>query len=322
MKYFFVALLSVITLATIGNAQDVYTAAVTPTSGNSKMITEVVAASSLTKVIKGAPFSAEGISESIQTLQDGNRIVRSSTTKMYRDSEGRYRRESAGSSGGFGGTFIATPVAGATVSTYGNLASAYNFQDSISIFDPVDNVRYLLMPSSKSARRYSTQIVDRPFIISQGGTGFGTQSTPDAVKIQSELKAATATFKSTNVAPGDTQVIVAGTATISPEASKSESLGTKSFDGVEAEGSRTTTTIPAGKIGNERPIEITYERWYSKELDLTVYSRQYDPRYGEQIYRLANISRSEPDRSLFTIPSDYKVIPETPLKVYTTKPEK
>jgi hypothetical protein len=100
---------------------------------------------------------------------------------------------------------------------------------------------------------------------------------------------------------------------------KTEQLGTKSFENVEAEGTRTVTTIEAGKIGNEKPIEIVYERWYSKELDLIVYSRHFDPRFGEQIYRLTNISRSEPDRSLFTVPSDYKVVAEPAVKIYTTK---
>ena len=82
------------------------------------------------------------------------------------------------------------------------------------------------------------------------------------------------------------------------------------IEGVEAEGTRTVTTIAAGSVGNERDIEIVYERWYSKELQMIVYSRHYDPRFGEQTYRLVNIDRNEPDRSLFVPPSDYNVISE------------
>ncbi len=87
-----------------------------------------------------------------------------------------------------------------------------------------------------------------------------------------------------------------------------------------AEGTRSVTTIPAGAIGNERPIEIVYERWYSKELQLIIYSKHTDPRFGEQTYRLTDISRSEPDRSLFTPPADYKIVSESSLNYFTTKP--
>ena len=45
------------------------------------------------KVVKDAPYSAQAVSESTQTLSDGNRIVSKSTSAVYRDSEGRTRRE-------------------------------------------------------------------------------------------------------------------------------------------------------------------------------------------------------------------------------------
>ena len=103
---------------------------------------------------------------------------------------------------------------------------------------------------------------------------------------------------------------------------KTESLGTRDFEGVTAEGTRTVTTIPANSIGNERPIEIVYERWYSKDLQLIVYSKHSDPRFGEQTYRLTNISRNEPDRSLFTLPAEYKIVTEPTFNVVTTtKPQ-
>jgi hypothetical protein len=88
---------------------------------------------------------------------------------------------------------------------------------------------------------------------------------------------------------------------------KREDLGTQNIEGVEATGTRNTVTIPAGQIGNERPIDIVTERWYSKELQTTVMSRRTDPRSGEAIFRLTNINRNEPAGSLFEIPVDYKV---------------
>jgi hypothetical protein len=85
------------------------------------------------------------------------------------------------------------------------------------------------------------------------------------------------------------------------------SLGTKDFDGVRAEGKSTTWTIPAGKIGNAKPISVVSETWYSPELQVTVYSRYSDPRTGESIYRLGSIKRGAPPADLFQVPADYKV---------------
>jgi hypothetical protein len=77
------------------------------------------------------------------------------------------------------------------------------------------------------------------------------------------------------------------------------SLGSKEFDGVRCDGRSTVWTIPAGQVGNVKPIAITSESWYSPELQVTVYSRYDDPRAGESIYRLKDIRRGEPPADLF-----------------------
>lgn len=87
---------------------------------------------------------------------------------------------------------------------------------------------------------------------------------------------------------------------------KRESLGTQQIEGVTAEGMRITRTIPAGAIGNDKPIDITLETWTSPDLDTLVLSKRSDPRFGETVYRLTNIKRGEPDAGLFQIPSGYK----------------
>jgi hypothetical protein len=86
-----------------------------------------------------------------------------------------------------------------------------------------------------------------------------------------------------------------------------EDLGKQTIEGVEAQGTRVTITIPAGEIGNERAIEIVNERWYSPELQVDVMTRHNDPRTGETTYRLTNINRTEPAKSLFEVPADYTV---------------
>ncbi len=88
---------------------------------------------------------------------------------------------------------------------------------------------------------------------------------------------------------------------------KTESLGTQTIEGVPAEGTRRTFTIPAGKFGNDQPIQIVSESWYSAELQTIVLSKHSDPRMGEHTYRLTNINRSEPAKSLFEVPADYTV---------------
>jgi hypothetical protein len=87
-----------------------------------------------------------------------------------------------------------------------------------------------------------------------------------------------------------------------------ESLGTQFMEGVAVEGTRTTMTIPAGEIGNEQPINIVSERWFSPDLKVLVMSRQSDPRFGETTYRLTNLTRTEPSPQLFEIPSDFKIV--------------
>ena len=43
--------------------------------------------------VTGAPYSAEAVTEMVQTLADGNRIVRESKAQIARDGKGRTRRE-------------------------------------------------------------------------------------------------------------------------------------------------------------------------------------------------------------------------------------
>lgn len=88
---------------------------------------------------------------------------------------------------------------------------------------------------------------------------------------------------------------------------KTESLGQKKMGGLVVDGTRITRTIPAGQIGNAKPIAITIERWYSPVLKTTVLQKRTDPRFGTSTFRLTNIHLAEPPASLFTVPSDYTV---------------
>src|SRR4029453_5623348 len=79
-------------------------------------------------------------------------------------------------------------------------------------------------------------------------------------------------------------------------------------EGVSAEGTRMTTTIPAGQIGNLNPINVVTERWFSKDLQKAVLITRRAPRSGETVYGLTNIVKAEPPPNLFGVPSDYRII--------------
>jgi hypothetical protein len=91
---------------------------------------------------------------------------------------------------------------------------------------------------------------------------------------------------------------------------KEESLGRQTMEGLPADGTRSTTVIPAGQVGNEQPIPIVTERWYSSDLQVYLSIRHSDPRSGETVTRLTNLTRGEPAHSLFEVPADFRVTGE------------
>lgn len=260
------------------------------------------------KTVKGAPYSAEAVTESIQTLADGNRIVRNTKALVYRDSEGRTRREQS-------------------IKAIGPWASGDEPARFISIFDPVAGVNYTLNPRTKTATKMTVGGSDKGFTFTGPGGGFGeagqtrviVRSDGDgpmpplapmpppppgeangAIIQREEVRIITHGAGGPNKPQGDK------TKGNLPEPRK-EDLGTRSIEGVNAQGTRVTMTFPAGFFGNERPIEVVSEKWYSPELQTVVLTKHSDPRQGETTFRLTNINRSNPDKGLFEVPADFKV---------------
>jgi len=213
------------------------------------------------KVVKGAPFSAISVSETTQVLADGNHIVRKTQTNLYRDSEGRIRKE-------------------VTLPAIGPLSASGQPHSFIVISDPVAGTSYVLEPDQKVAR-------EMPGHMGMGaGAKLRTRGGPGGpgFVLRHEFKTGTANANA-----------------------KTESLGAQTIDGVNAEGTRITRTIPAGEIGNEQPITVVSERWYSADLQMDVKSTHSDPRFGNTTYTLTNIQRTEPAASLFAVPSGYTI---------------
>jgi hypothetical protein len=224
-------------------------------------------------------------------LTDGNRIYRRATSSIYRDSEGRTRHEQS-------------PMG------IGPFAAG----DEILVFinDPVTSVTYVLEPRSRTARK-STQVAlaRQPGEPARAGMAvFGAVGAGMAAAGSAGVVAAGPPMHGAHVALGGAPpegVFFKARSAAAADNVRRESLGKQLVEGVEAEGTRTVITIPAGQIGNERAIEIVSERWYSDELAAVIMSREIDPRSGETRYRLTNLSRAEPPHSLFEVPSDYTI---------------
>jgi hypothetical protein len=207
------------------------------------------------KTVTGAPLTAVLVVTRDTTLADGNKIHNESQSKMYRDTEGRVRRELA--------VDLATTATGKVNRNF------------IVINDPVAGKRYMLNPDNKTAHampqrgaRHANSSGD-PANATPGSEGPGG---PDG--------------------PGNVT---------------KEQLGTKTVNGVQAEGVRVTRTIPAGAIGNDKPIEVVTERWYSPDLQMTVMMTHTDPMMGTVTAKMVSVVRGDPDPNLFQVPSDYKL---------------
>jgi len=213
--------------------------------------------------VTGAPYSADDKTESVQTLADGTHITNTTTTRLYRDSEGRTRREM-------------------TLPSFGKETQPHTM---ITISDPVAGTSYSLDPETKTAHKMAAVAAEaRPRVEAS------VAHLPDGVTMNPQ--AGIQIFKSAHM--------------VSP-AAKREDLGANVMEGVSVVGTRETSTIEAGAMGNDRPITITSERWFSPDLKMEVKSVRNDPRTGETTHTVSNISRTEPNASLFQVPADYKV---------------
>ena len=212
------------------------------------------------RVVTNAPYAAEEKTESVQTLADGTHITNATTARVYRDSQGRTRRE------------LSMPGPGDNPHTM------------IWINDPVSGANYTLDPQAKVAHQMPGPAIAAKF-----------KMAAEAEAKARELRASGGAMEYHVVRSGG-----AGNG-------KHEDLGGNVMEGVSVTGTRETSTIEAGKMGNDRPITITSERWYSPELQVEVKSVHNDPRMGQTTHTLTNISRSEPDSSLFQVPPEYKL---------------
>jgi|SRR5215469_3224473 len=233
--------------------------------------------------VKGAPFCATIATEHTQVFADGNRIHTTDNSTVCRDSEGRTRRE-------------------ASLNLLGAAAQS-PAPKLVTIVDPVAGYRYMLDNENKTAHRIP--IASNPKTVSiKGPAGDGPEKGEQVMLYQR-----IGTAGPTMAAGGNVFFKSAGRISDDP-APTSENLGDQTIEGIHATGTRMTTTIPAGNMGNEKPIQVTSERWYSPELKAAVLTKHSDPWAGELKTQFTSVSTAEPDSSLFQVPGDYKVLDE------------
>ncbi len=258
--------------------------------------------------VKGAPYSALEISETTQMLADGTRIHNESQTQVYRDSEGRMRRE--------------TP-------------------NEITIWDPVANASWVLNPKNQTARKLpmgtfvytsvrgpngevgvqtmrtgpieagSMHVEDMRIVEKKLTEARGAEVRNAEAKLKMELEnqiRANGGATAGRMVAGGGVFVEAKSLAAAKTKGNTEPLGRRMIEGVNADGTRFVATIEAGAIGNDRAIQSVSERWYSSELQTVMLNRSTDPRTGEEVFRLANVSRAEPASYLFQVPAGYQVV--------------
>ena len=257
--------------------------------------------------IAGAPYSADQVTEHTQTLADGTHIRQSQRAEhLYRDSSGRTRSERP---------FFMGPNA------------PQDLPLITEITDPLAGVQYVLDPESHVAHRYTLESrpvpMFKPPAAGDSGVSRARVTTGEVSGSASSVSSTGAVFGGgyTSTVPVTQQRQPAtGTAAAPPrQQTKMEKLGTQVIEGVAAEGTRWTTVMPEGSVGNDRPFSTVRESWTSPDLKTVVMSKYDDPRNGEQVTKLININRAEPDASLFLPPADYRIVDETEAVTITFK---
>ena len=231
-------------------------------------------------VVKNQPYQAQAVTEMKQTLADGSRISQTTTATVARDSDGRTVRIQK-------------------LSTMGPWKSASDSSQSDGpiltiISDPVTQTHIDFTSDSKVAH-----VLTRP----TPPAGALTSGRMSGFAMAGPGPGAAGPGPVTLAVQGHTDSSEAG---VDPNA-KTDQLGAKTIEGIPVTGTRTTSTIPAGTIGNNKDLTISRETWYSPDLKLVIESTQTDPRFGETTYTLTNLQRSEPDPSLFQVPAGYTV---------------
>jgi hypothetical protein len=264
----------------------------------------------------GKPIYAEFITEHHQSFTDGNRISRSTFSCIYRDVQGRIRRESQISVPGLEAGIAAAPY--------------------ITIVDRPLGFGYVLDPQERVAHRYELNAPGPSYVAHLSAQSVGGALLPPDAKTSADANAKPAAAAASTTAsawrphafssrpfqaaadggagaeePGlgsAPSVRIDQPFLAAPNPVRTENLGEQLILGFRARGTRVITTLPAGQIGNDRPIDIVSEQWFSPDLELVMRSMHHDPWAGEFTTTVTKVSQGDQPAALFEIPPPYKII--------------
>lgn len=277
------------------------------------------------RVVKGAPYCADAEHETVQWLADGsggapNRITRTTRTRLCRDGEGRTRQEFERN--GRPVVYLRDPQTRESWVLDPERKTARRLGDGRhDVPEPAAWREY-----GERMREWARGLGER---VRPGSAG--VNATPPAPPIPPAPPTPVIIHGESGAPDGERRVEVeiirvprdgaagaAGDGPLPPSAVqwRSQVLGprgpgtvtplpARDIEGLRANGERTTWVIETGKVGNEKPIQITREVWTSPDLMVTLQSRDFDPRSGEVNYRLKNLKRGEPDAALLRVPADH-----------------
>ncbi|WP_431264353.1 hypothetical protein ACQ859_01760 [Roseateles chitinivorans] len=297
------------------------------------------------RIVKGAPYCAQAVHETVQPLADGNRIVHQQTSQLCRDGEGRTRQEverqgrkmvylrdavsgenwlldperkTARYLGGGRVDAEAQREYGERMREYQDKMRDYNdkmreygrkmrdwARENLGRGDTAQRVDAPKPPSPPAApSTASTRVrVATPVVVAPGEGGQEVR----VIRIETPPGPLGPLTPMSPLPPAVAMRIepLILNDQLNGQDAPPNALPPKEIDGLKVTGGRTTRTIPAGKIGNEKPIVISREVWTSPDLKVTVSVQTKDPRSGEQNYQLRNIRRAEPEAALMRVPADF-----------------
>jgi hypothetical protein len=235
------------------------------------------------KTVTNAPYSAQIVTESVQPFADGNNITHKSVSSVWRDSQGRTRREQ-------------------NINMIGPAQASSPSLQFITIDDPVAGVHYTLNPNKMTATQFTlsgsmaaTTVSSLPRVTTGGGgdnVSFSYSIVGDGATASAGGRGGSMSVTQSNVSADNVTT---------------ESLGADTMEGLSVLGTRVTRTIPEGQIGNALPILIITDKWYSQDLQIEMKTVHSDPRTGTTTTTVTHLSRTEPPISMFTLPAGYTV---------------
>lgn len=98
-----------------------------------------------------------------------------------------------------------------------------------------------------------------------------------------------------------------GSQTLSDRSVTWEDLGKRNIAGIDTVGTRETTTMFSGTMGNDQPLVYLNESWHSDALGINLLSIRSSPFFGKQTFTITELAAGEPDQQLFELPAGFKV---------------